>query len=107
MTPKLQQQVSQFVQTHNLETTVPYRLLDLISELGEVSKELLKATNYGQNELDPTTLSPDWADEVGDVLFSLICLANVTGVDLEEAVQNALLKYQKRLSQTQDAGSGR
>ena len=107
MTPKLQQQVAQFVQEHDLEATAPYRLLDLISELGEVAKELLKATDYGRNELDPAALNADWAQELGDVLFSLICLSNATHVDLEQSVQQALHKYKTRLDQKQDAGSGR
>lgn len=39
---------------------------------------------------------------MGDVFFSLICAANATGVDLEEALRKALAKYRARIA----AGSG-
>lgn len=43
--PSFQQTVSDFVQAHNLEASVHARLLDLASEVGELSKEVLKGSN--------------------------------------------------------------
>jgi NTP pyrophosphatase (non-canonical NTP hydrolase) len=68
-------------------------LLDLLSELGEVSKEYLKVTNYGQLEIQKNM---NWELELGDVYFSLLCLANATDVDLEGALEKAVAKYQQR-----------
>ena len=80
------------------------RLLDLVSEVGEAAKAILKETDYGRTEFQPTA---EWADELGDTLFALICLANATGVDLEKALDQVLEKYRDRLGATGDPGSSR
>ena len=103
----MQKQVSDFVDQHDLATGIEYRLLDLVSELGEVAKELLKATEYGHTNLQSDNLPDSWAEEMGDLLFSLICVANATGVNLECSLARVLSKYEKRLEFGKDAGSGR
>ncbi len=40
--------VAEFVRAHGLETDGWVRFLDLVSELGELSKELLKVSDYGK-----------------------------------------------------------
>lgn len=100
----MQREVADFVQAHGLEADVQTRLLDLASEVGEVAKEVLKATRYGREPFRPT---PDWEGELGDAYFSLLCVAESTGVDLEAALRKALAKYESRLSGKGDAGSGR
>ncbi|MBW8010654.1 MAG: nucleotide pyrophosphohydrolase [Chloroflexi bacterium] len=102
--PQIQQSVAQFVQQHGLETSVEARLLDLLSEVGELAKEVLKGGDYGKTGFTPTD---DWEGELADALFSLICLANSTEVDLEAALFAALEKYRARLEEKGDAGSGR
>ncbi|MDH5607249.1 MAG: nucleotide pyrophosphohydrolase [Anaerolineae bacterium] len=102
--PSLQAQAAEFIRTHGLEAEPAARLLDLLSELGEAAKEVLKASDYGKAGFSP---SPAWEDELGDVFFSLVCLANSSGVDLESALQKALAKYAARLDDKGDAGSGR
>ncbi len=92
--PDVQRNIGLFVEENDLEASVQTRLLDLISETGELSKEMLKATNYGRQTF---RAREEWTDELADVLFSLVCLANSTGVDLETALQGALSKYEKRL----------
>jgi len=47
----------------------------------------------------------NWHEELGDVLFSLICIANSTGIDMQQALASALLKYRQRLEKSADAGS--
>lgn len=100
----MQNRVAEFEQAHGLGTDVASRLLDLVSEVGELSKEALKATHYGKRAFHKTS---EWKEELGDVLFCLICVANATGVDLEAALSKVLHKYQKRIDGTRDAGSGR
>ncbi len=102
--PEFQKKVAEFVKTYKLEASVPYRVLDLVAEVGELAKEVLKSTHYGRQSFRP---SQSWREELGDVLFALVCLANSTDVDLEKALEQALSKYRKRLAQKGDAGSGR
>ncbi|MCA1847537.1 MAG: nucleotide pyrophosphohydrolase [Actinobacteria bacterium] len=100
----LQRTVASFVEEAGIEAPVEARLLDLVSEVGELSKEALEGTRYGRAPLRP----PDgWAGELGDVFFSLICLANSSGVDLEAALDEALGKYRERFALGGDVGSGR
>jgi NTP pyrophosphatase (non-canonical NTP hydrolase) len=100
----LQRIVASFVEEAGIGAPVEARLLDLASEVGELSKEALEATNYGRARFHP---SDGWAGELGDVLFVLACLANSTGVDLEVALKGALGKYRERLALGGEAGSGR
>ena len=104
MNQELQKRVAEFVEAYGLETDIAHRLLDLVSEIGEVSKEVLKATKYGKAAFQR---DENWELELGDALFSLVCLANATGVDLEAALLRVLTKYQSRIEKTRDAGSGR
>ncbi len=68
-----------------------------------MAKECIESSDYGRQEFKPTE---DWRGELGDVLFSLVCLANVTGVDLNAALKRAMDKYEQRLASKGDAGSG-
>ena len=77
-------------------------LLDLVSEVGELSNELLQDSEYGERPLDA---GRDWIEELGDVLFALTCLANRSGVDLGDAIERVLAKYERRIERTGDPGS--
>lgn len=89
-----QQQVASFIERHDLDAPPAYRLLDLVSEVGEVAKDANSSTGYGATP-DDLTLSEE---EVGDVLFALLALADSQGINADEAVQTALQKYEGRLS---------
>ena len=97
-----QRRVAEFVARNGLETDVAHRLLDAVSELGEVAKEMLKGSRYGASHFAATKT---WEEELGDVVFSLICVANTTGVDLSAAVERALQKYERRLRARGEASS--
>jgi NTP pyrophosphatase (non-canonical NTP hydrolase) len=62
----------------------------LTEEVGEVAR--IMARTYGDQSLKPGVQSYDLADELADVLFVLICLANQTGVDLSQALEKNLEK---------------
>ena len=70
----------------------------LAEEVGEVAR--LMARLYGEQSFKTKekelSAKSDLADEMADVLFVLICLANQTGVDLTQAFQNNLKKKSKR-----------
>lgn len=104
MLPDYQESVLRFVQAHQLEISVTYRLLDVVSEVGELAKEILKDTHYGQTAFET---SATFKEELADVFFSLICVANSCGINLDEALRAALAKYEARLHATGDAASER
>lgn len=98
----LQQLVDQFVQKHDLEAPVGVRVLDLISEVGELAKESNTITGYGKRPFEP---SDNWGHELGDITFSLLCLANSTGVDLETTLRQALARMEWRIKLQGSAGN--
>ncbi len=57
----------------------------LMEEVGEVAR--IMARQYGEQSFKKSDTEVNLADEMADVLFVLICLANQTGVDLTEALQ--------------------
>ena len=64
----------------------------LTEEVGEVARII--AREYG--EQSATDKGSDLSDELADVLFVVICLANQTGIDLETAFENNLEKKTDR-----------
>lgn len=62
----------------------------LTEEVGEVAR--IMARKYGEQSFKASDEGYDLADELADVLFVLICLANQTGVDLTTALQKNLEK---------------
>jgi NTP pyrophosphatase (non-canonical NTP hydrolase) len=66
----------------------------LTEETGEVAR--LIARKYGDQSFKKNESEDDLADELADVLWVLICLANQTGVDLTEAFENNLRKKTTR-----------
>lgn len=66
----------------------------LMEEVGEVAR--IMARRYGEQSEKESDKNKDLGDEMADVLFVLVCLANQTGVDLEEAVRKNLEKKTKR-----------
>lgn len=79
------------------------RLLDIESELGELGKEYLKCSKYGTAEF---VKNEDFELEFGDVLYSLLSLADEAGIDSNEALDKVLKKYQDRISKNNSMGSG-
>jgi NTP pyrophosphatase (non-canonical NTP hydrolase) len=66
----------------------------LTEEVGEVARII--ARRYGEQSEKESDKSKDLGDEMADVLFVLICLANQTGIDLDAALQRNLDKKTKR-----------
>lgn len=62
----------------------------LTEEVGEVSRII--ARKYGEQSYKEKDLSDDLGDELSDVLWVLICIANQTGINLEEAFEKNLEK---------------
>ena len=88
---------------HKEPMPVYARLCDVQSEMGELAKEYLKATDYGTK---PFAITPDFELEFGDVLYSLLSLATETGIDANCCLDKILDKYQKRINKNKTLGSG-
>lgn len=91
---ELQKKIREFSKEHHLDSNPEYKILDTVSELGEVAKEMLKMTDYGKKDRE---FRNEVKSELGDLLYSVITIANSLDVDLEEAVESALKKYEERL----------
>ena len=66
----------------------------LTEEMGELAR--IMARTYGDQSFKKTDLDKNLADEMADVLWVLICLANQTGVNLTEAFQKNIEKKTNR-----------
>ena len=66
----------------------------LTEEVGELAR--IMARTYGDQSFKKTDLDKNLADEMADVLWVLICLANQTGANLTEAFQKNIEKKTKR-----------
>jgi len=90
-----QEQVDQWIKTIGVryfnELT---NMAMLTEEVGEVARII--ARRYGEQSEKESDKGKDLGDEFADVLFVLICLANQTGVDLEEALKRNLEKKTSR-----------
>src|SRR5690242_3051214 len=86
-----QQTVDQWIKEHGVryfnELT---NMAILTEEVGEVAR--IMARRYGEQSEKESDKNKDLGDEMADVLWVLICLANQTGVNLTEAFQKNLEK---------------
>ena len=62
----------------------------LMEEVGELSRIMVR--KYGEQSFKESDKQKDMADEMADVLWVLMCLANQTGVDLTDALNKNLEK---------------
>ena len=90
-----QQQVDQWIKT----TGVRYfseltNMAILTEEVGEVARII--ARRYGEQSEKASDKDKDLGDELADVLWVVICLANQTGVDLTDAFKKNLQKKSTR-----------
>ena len=97
--------VLDFLVKSKTDTNALIRLADISSELGEVAKEVLKASDYGRD----THILKDTAsfkEEYGDLLFTVLALGVENDVDPSDALEVVLNKYNKRLETKGHIGSG-
>ena len=92
---KAQQDVDQWI------TTVGVRYFNeltnlgiLMEEVGELSRLIVR--KYGEQSFKESDTGKEMADEMADILWVLICIANQTGVNLTEALQKNMEKKNSR-----------
>src|SRR5208282_6651112 len=93
-----QEKVDQWIKT----TGVRYfneltNMAMLTEEVGEVAR--IMARKYGEQSFKESDKDKELSDELADVLFVLICIANQTGVDLTDALRKNLDKKNRRDSE--------
>lgn len=88
---ELQRLVDQWINQHGVryfnELT---NMAILTEEVGEIAR--IMARKYGEQSFKNSDENADLADEIADVLWVLACIANQTGIDLEEAFQKNMSK---------------
>lgn len=92
---KAQQDVDQWIKTIGVRYFNELTNLGiLMEEVGELSRIMVR--RYGEQSSKPSDKDKDLADEMADVLWVLICLANQTGVNLTEALEKNFTKKNLR-----------
>lgn len=90
-----QQQVDDWIQNHGVryfnELT---NMAQLTEEVGEVARII--ARRYGEQSEKDSDKGKDLGEELADVLFVVLCLANQTGINLQESFEKKLEIKTKR-----------
>jgi len=90
-----QEQVNEWIQNHGVryfnELT---NMAQLTEEVGEVARII--ARRYGEQSEKESDKNKDLGEELADVVFVVLCLANQTGVNLQEAFEKKLDLKTKR-----------
>ena len=90
-----QQQVDHWIKTTGVKYFSELTNLGiLMEEVGELSRLMVR--KYGDQSFKATDAEKELSDEMADVLWVLICLANQTGVNLTEALQKNFQKKTNR-----------
>jgi NTP pyrophosphatase (non-canonical NTP hydrolase) len=89
--PEAQQLVDQWIKTIGVRYFSELTNLAILTEeVGELAR--IMARTYGDQSFKKSDEGKDMADEMADVLWVLICLANQTGVDLNDAFRKNMEK---------------
>ncbi len=92
---KLQDEVDQWIKTVGVRYFNELTNMALLTEeVGEVARII--ARRYGEQSEKPSDKAKDLGEELADVLFVTLCLANQTGVDLDEAWRRRMEHKTKR-----------
>lgn len=92
---KAQQQVDEWIKTVGIRYFSELTNMAILSEeVGELAR--IMARKYGDQSFKESDKNSDMADEMADILWVLICLANQTGVDLTKALDKNFEKKNTR-----------
>ena len=99
----MQETVERFINKYQLNNKAEFRYIDLVSEIGELGKEILKGSDYETREYTNTA---DVESEIGDCLFSLLALCCGLDIEASKALESALNKYATRFDEKGKIDSG-
>lgn len=90
-----QQLIDEWIRTHGVRYFSELTNMAILTEeVGEVARII--ARTYGEQSFKESDRKAELADELADVLWVLLCLANQTGVDMEEALKRNIAKKSSR-----------
>lgn len=90
-----QERVDQWIKTYGVRYFNELTNMAILSEeVGEVARII--ARRYGEQSCKPSDEDRDLGDELADVLWVVMCLANQTGINLDEALQRNFAKKTAR-----------
>lgn len=90
-----QQTVDNWIKTHGVRYFSELTNMAILTEeVGEVAR--LMSRMYGDQSFKKSDEGKNLADELADVMFVLICIANQTGINLTEAMEKNLAKKTDR-----------
>ena len=90
-----QQRVDQWIKTYGVRYFNELTNMAILSEeVGEVARII--ARSYGEQSWKESDKGQDLADELADVLWVVMCLANQTGIDLDAALERNFAKKTAR-----------
>lgn len=93
-----QQSVNHWIKTHGVKYFSPLTNLGILTEeVGELARIMVR--RYGEQSEKECDKNLNLGDEMADVLWVLLCLANQTGVDLEKALSANMQKKTTRDSE--------
>ena len=94
----VQRRVDEWIKTYGVRYFSELTNMAILTEeVGEVAR--IMARKYGDQSFKESDAKHDLADEMADVLWVLVCLANQTGVNLTEAFERNLKKKTERDSE--------
>ncbi|XOV93241.1 MAG: nucleotide pyrophosphohydrolase [Bacteroidota bacterium] len=90
-----QSQVDQWINTKGVRYFNELTNMTILTEeVGELAR--IMARRFGEQSFKGSEKDLDMGDEMADILWVLICLANQTGIDLTEAFKKNMAKKTKR-----------
>ncbi len=88
---QLQQQVDDWVKQYKIEYFSPHEILArLMEETGELAREVNHI--YGPKKKKSEEEKKELGDELGDIIFTVICMANSLNIDLDESFKRVMDK---------------
>jgi len=91
---EVQEQVDNWIHTHGGYWPPLSMICAIMEELGEVAREVNSLEGYKTKK--PKNLDSKLGEELADLLFSIICIANHYGFDLGKEFNKIINKYSKR-----------
>ncbi len=87
--------VDNWIKTHGVRYFNELTNMALLTEeVGELAR--IMARKYGEQSFKESEVNRDPGEEMADVLFVLLCLANQTGIDLQDAFNKSMVKKTER-----------
>lgn len=91
----IQKQVDDWIQLHKMGYWLPLeQMARLTEEVGELAREVNH--HFGSKKKKGTEAEGDTGDEIADVIFTLVCLANAQNIDLDQAFKKVMAKLNSR-----------